>query len=443
MTDMPARVAPTQVSRRDVLRMAGLTGLGLGLAGCAGFGGGDDEPADGAVQLNMVWWGDAKRAEKTQAALNVFQQKNSGITVKIEYQDSGPYKDKLATRFAAGDPPDVMAMRMDSLREYADRGALLDLGQHSGAVDLSGLSDGARTLAAVGDKTYGVPAGLNAIGFVVNKTLTEKFGVTIPDGNTWSWDDLAAFAREVTRASGKKVYGTHFDHATLANLIVFTRQHGEDFYTADGALGASEATVAAWFELGNTLRAGGAFPPAGFIEDVGSSAAQSYLAKGSIASQIIPTNNFLSYNEAAGGNLALLRMPGETQGKRRGQSVDCPHLWSIASASKHQNEALKLLNFLVNDIEASKATGTTRGVPPSSKIAEELKPSLTPEDQLATEYLAGLQQETLPRSFTYPPGSSKIASSLESLASEVEFKRQTPQQAAKAFLDAGRKALGK
>ncbi|WP_346262209.1 extracellular solute-binding protein [Plantactinospora sp. ZYX-F-223] len=433
-----------QVSRRDLMRMAGLTGLGLGLAACGrGFGGGDDEPEGGAVQLNMVWWGDVQRAEKTQAALNVFQSKNPGVTVKIEYQDSGPYKDKLATRFAAGDPPDVMAMRMDSLREYADRGALLDLGQHASAVDLSGLSESARTLATVGDKTYGVPAGLNAIGFVVNKTLTDKYGVTIPDGNTWSWDDLSTFAQAITKASGKKVYGTHFDHATLANLIMFTRQQGEDFYTADGALGASEATVAAWFDLGNQLRAVGGFPPAGFIEDVGSSAAQSYLAKRSIASQIIPTNNFLSYNEAAGGELVLLRMPGETQGKRRGQSVDCPHLWSIAAASKHKDEALKLLNFLVNDIEASKATGTTRGVPPNSKIAEELKPTLKPEDRVATEYLAGLQKESLPRSYTYPPGSSKIQSSLESLATEVEFKRQTPQQAAKAFIDAGRKALGK
>ncbi|MEH1127445.1 ABC transporter substrate-binding protein [Micromonospora sp. CPCC 206061] len=425
--------------------MAGLAGLaGLGLSACGrGFGGGDDEPEGGAVQLNMVWWGDAKRAEKTQAALTAFQAKNPGITVKTEYQDSGPYKDKLATRFAAGDPPDIMAMRMDSLREYADRGALLDLGQHGGAVDLGGLSDSARTLAEVGDKTYGVPAGLNAIGFVVNKTLTDKFGVTIPDGNTWSWADLAAFAKQVTQASGKKVYGTAFEPATLANIIVFTRQRGEDFYNAEGGLGISEATVVAWFEMINNMRAAGGFPPPGFIENVGASAEQSYLAKGAIASQIIPTNNFLSYNAAAGGNLELLRIPGETQGARRGQSVDCPHLWSIASASKHRDEALKLLNFLVNDVEASKATGTTRGVPPNSTVAEEIKPGLQEDDQLATEYLAGLQKESLPRSYTYPPGSSKIASSLATIATEVEFKRQTPQQAAKAFLDAGRKALGK
>jgi multiple sugar transport system substrate-binding protein len=137
-------------------------------------------------------------------------------------------------------------------------------------------------------------------------------------------------------------------------------------------------------------------------------------------------------------------MPGETAaGGRRGQSIDTPAPWSIASASKHPAEALKLLNFLINDPDASKATGTTRGVPANPKVAEEIKSTLSTDDQVATDYIAGLQKEQLPRSYTYPPGSSKIASSLEAIAAEVEFKRQTPQQGAAALLDAGKKALGK
>ncbi|MET7330291.1 extracellular solute-binding protein [Nonomuraea sp. NPDC005650] len=423
------------------MKLAGLSGLGLGLAACGrGFGGGGS--GGGGVQLNMVWWGDASRAQKTQAALDVFKKKNPGVTVKTEYQDSGPYKDKLATRFAAGDPPDLMMMRMDSLREYADRGALLDLNQHADAVDLSGLGESARALAVVGDKSFGVPSGLNSIGFVVNRTLTEKYGVKIPDGDTWSWQDLAAFAREISKASGKKVYGTGFEAYTLANLIVFTRQRGEDFYTPDGKLGVSEATLVAWFEMFQAMRADGGFPPAGFFEKVGGSPQQSYLAKGAIASQIIPTNNFLGYNAAAGGNLVLLRMPGETTEKRRGQSIDTPALWSVAARSKHPAETLKLLNFLINDPDASRATGTTRGVPANAKVAAEVRPSLPADDQVATDYLIGLQKEQLPRAYTYPPGSSSIATSMESIATEVEFKRQTPQQGAAALLDAGRKALG-
>ncbi|MGN9841000.1 ABC transporter substrate-binding protein [Nonomuraea sp. H19] len=443
MTDRPARATRMALSRRNLVKLAGLSGLSAGLAACGrGFGGGGDASGGGGVQLNMVWWGDANRAKLTQAALDIFKKKNPGITVKTEYQDSGPYKDKLATRFAAGNPPDLMMMRMDSLREYADRGALLNLKDHAGAVDTSGLSESAISLATVGDKIYGIPSGLNTIGFVVNKTLTDKYGVAIPDGATWSWEDLSAFAKKITEASGKKVYGTHFSTYTLANVIAFVRQNGEDFYTADGQLGASEATLTAWFDMFEKMRATGAVPPAGFIDpNTGSSADQSYLAKGSIAAQIIPTNNLAAYNTAAGGNLVLLRLPGETTSKRRGQSIDTPALWSVAAQSKHPAEALKLLQFLINDPEASKAMGTTRGVPANGKIAEEIKPSLSKDDQLATDFLVGLQKETLPRSYAYPPGSSAIQTALQSISTEVEFKRMTPQEGAKKVIEEGRKAL--
>jgi multiple sugar transport system substrate-binding protein len=423
-----------------------LSGLGLaavpGLAACGrGFGGsGDDDSGDG-VTLNMVWWGDATRAEKTQAALDLFTEQNEGVTIKVEYQDSGPYQDKLATRFAAGDPPDLMAMRMDSLREYADRDALLDLNEHEGDIDLSGLSENAATLAEVDGRVFGVPAGLNTIGFVIRKDLADQYGVAIPDGMTWSWEDLATFAQAVSDASGREVYGTGFEAQTLANLLVFTRQRGEDFFTEDGRLGVTEATVEAWFAMIDGMRQSGAFPPAGFFEEIGGGPDQSYIAQGKLASQIIPTNNFLGYNEACDGNLVLLRVPGETQGVRRGQSIDCPHLWSIASASEHPAEAIKLLDFLTNDPEASLATGTTRGVPANSSVAEEIKPDLAPDDQLATDYLIALQGEDLPRSFTYPPGGSAIADHLDVIAVEVEFGRQTPAEGAAQFIAEAKAAI--
>ena len=64
-----------------------------------------------------------------------------------------------------------------------------------------------------------------------------------------------------------------------------------EVYTADGKLGASAATFETWFQRGNALRASGGYPPPGFIEDVGSTAERSYVAKGTVASQIIATNN--------------------------------------------------------------------------------------------------------------------------------------------------------
>ncbi|HEX2144115.1 MAG TPA: extracellular solute-binding protein [Glycomyces sp.] len=442
MTSEQTPASPSDLNRRNLMKLSGL-GLAAvpGLAACGrGFGGGGDDSGDG-VTLNMVWWGDAVRAEKTQAALDLFMEANPGVNIEVEYQDSGPYQDKLATRFAAGDPPDLMAMRMDSLREYADRGALLDLNEHADAIDLSGLGESAATLAEVDGSVYGVPAGLNTIGFVIRKDFADQYGVAVPDGNTWSWDDLATFAKAISDASGGEVYGTGFDAQTLANLLVWTRQQGEDFFTEAGELGVTAATVEAWFSMIGGLRESGGYPPAGFFEEIGGGPDQSYVAQGKLASQIIPTNNFLGYNAACGGNLALLRIPGETQAVRRGQSIDCPHLWSVASQSKHPEEAIKLLDFLTNDPEASLATGTTRGVPANAAVAEEVKASLEPDDQLATDYLIALQGEDLPRSFTYPPGGSAIADFLDAVAVEVEFGRTTPAAGAAAFIEDAKAAI--
>ncbi|SDT80111.1 ABC transporter substrate-binding protein [Actinoplanes derwentensis] len=429
------------VPRRQALKLAGLAGLAATLPACGrGFGGKGGD--DGKTEINMVWWGDAQRAELTQKSLDLFQSANPGVRVRTEYQDSSPYKDKLAARFAAGDPPDLLAMRFDSLREYADRGSLLDLTAQSGALDLTGLTPQAAALGQVGPQSFGVPSGLNTIGFVVDKALTDKYGVAIPDGDTWSWEQFGDFAAQISKASDNKVYGSNFEPWTVANLLVFARQRGEDFFTADGKLGATAATVTAWFQLTLDLRARGAFPPAGFIDqNNGASPAQSYLAKKSIASQIIPTNNLLGYNQTCGGTLELLRIPGESGAPRRGQSIDTPALWSIAAVSKHPKETLALLNFLINDAEAAKVAGTTRGVPPNRAIAEQIAPALEADNKRSADFLARLQNEKLPPSYPYPLGASKLTNILKTLSTEVEFGRTTAKQAGDQFVTEARKAI--
>ncbi|GLY07789.1 MULTISPECIES: extracellular solute-binding protein [Actinoplanes] len=432
---------PSGLRRRHVLRLGALAGAAAGLSGCGrGFGGRSDD--DGRTALTMAWWGDAQRAGFTQQALDAFQAANPGLRVRTEYQDSSPYKDKLAARVAAGDAPDLMAMRFDSLREYADRGTLLDLAPHTADLDLSGLTPQATALGQAGDKIFGIPSGLNTIGFVVDKTLTDEYGVPVPDGDTWSWEQFGTFAAAVTKASGGKVYGANFELWTTANLLVFARQHGDDFFSPQGDLDVRAATVVAWFQLAEDLRARGAIPPAGFIDqNNGASPAQSYLAKKSIASQIIPTNNLLGYNQACGGNLQLLRIPGETHGARRGQSIDTPALWSIAAGSRHPQETLKLLNFLTNQAEPAKLCAATRGVPPNRVIAAQIAPTLEADNRRSSDFLAKLQDETLPPSYPYPVGASKLTNILKSISTEVEFTRTTPAEAGQQFLAQARKAL--
>ena len=78
---------PPVMSRRSfgIAAALGLSTVGLGLAGCGG-----GSSSGGPVEIDFVWWGDANRAKGTQAAIETFQRKNPGITVKTDYQDSRP-----------------------------------------------------------------------------------------------------------------------------------------------------------------------------------------------------------------------------------------------------------------------------------------------------------------------------------------------------------------
>ena len=428
------------VSRRAMLGL-GLGVAAAGVAGCSRFGGGSTS-ADGSTTVNMIWWGDADRAKSTEAMLDVFKKKNSGITIKTEYQDSGPYKDKMATRFASGDVPDLCNQRRDSIREYADRSALLDLNQHLDVLNTKDIPDSVRKIGQVGDNMYGVPAGLNAVGFVINKELADKYGVEIPDGDSWSWDDLWTFSRKITKASNKKVYGTDVDFATIQNLVVYVRQTGEELYNEDGTFGASEKTLTDWFSMSVSERKTGGLSPAGFLDASGSSADQDGLTKKVLASQIIPTNNLAAEADSVGTELQLNRMPGETQGTRRGMSIDTSMYWSIAAKSEHVDDALKLLDFIVNDVDGNKAVGPTRGAPMSSTVADAIYPSLGAEDKASVDYIKGLSEETLPESRPDPVGGSAVQDACTSIATEVMYGRTKPADAAKQLIKKANEALG-
>ena len=434
------KTASTPIPRRLVLGAAAVA-AGLALSACGG-GGASTSGSGGNVELNFVFWGDANRAKMTEAALRIFEKKNPGITVKTEYQDSAPYADKLATRFAGGNPPDVLAMANRSLLEYAQRGTLADLKSFP-ELNLDKVPETTLSRGEVDGKLYGLATGVTTIGVVVNKTITDQAGVTIPDDKTWSWEDYAKFATEVTQKTGGKVYGAGYDVATETGPIILARQRGEDFYTKDNKLGVSEKTIEDWFQYSVDLRKAGGYPPAGFFEQIGGSPAQSYLAKGTVASQIIPINNFRGYNEAVEGEVVLLRMPGETTGERRGYSADPTMLWSIAAKSKHPKEAAKLVDFLTNDAEGAAEVLTQRGVPINPEVADAITPKLSADDKTFVELMAAIQEDDLPPAYVYPKGASVVADTLKQLTTEVEFGRISPADAAKTFMEKGNAAINK
>ena len=72
------------------------------------------------------------RHKTTQKVIDAYQKDHPNVTINGEFGEWSGYWDKLATTVAANDAPDIIQMDEKYLREYADRGALLDLKKAEG-----------------------------------------------------------------------------------------------------------------------------------------------------------------------------------------------------------------------------------------------------------------------------------------------------------------------
>jgi multiple sugar transport system substrate-binding protein len=108
------------------------------LTACGGSGGDDGGP----VELRYSWWGNADRAELMQQAIAIFETEHPDIKIVPNFSDFAEYWQKLNTESAGGGTPDVLQMDFSYLREYGDRGLLLNLDEAENPVPVNDLLPG-------------------------------------------------------------------------------------------------------------------------------------------------------------------------------------------------------------------------------------------------------------------------------------------------------------
>lgn len=190
------------LDRRSFMITTGLATAGL--AALSGCGRGSAAPETGrSVRLGFSWWGNDLRRKTFQQVIDDYQAQHPDVGIVGESSDFDPYWDRLATRLAAGDEPDVISMDYAYFREYAERGALLDLSAHGAEIDQfpASLLDTGR----VDGTLLGLAHGLSAMALLINPVIFDAAGVEVPDDKAgWSWDDLFALSREL-KQRGKRL----------------------------------------------------------------------------------------------------------------------------------------------------------------------------------------------------------------------------------------------
>ncbi len=193
----------------------------------------NDEPSQREVTLTYqgVW----EDISVLQPIFDDFQRENPNITIKYEKIDIkilGDYVDRLKTRTAEGNAPDIMRFHSSWLVQIQD---ILSPFPEDVVVD-TGLEDDyfkvvGRDLKRNG-AYYGIPLSIDTLALYVNTDLLNNVGGQPPT----TWNDLESLSRELTTIEGGGIVksgiamGTYDNIAHASDLIaLLLLQNGANF----------------------------------------------------------------------------------------------------------------------------------------------------------------------------------------------------------------------
>lgn len=427
---------PTALPRRRLRALAAVAVASVLLAASACGGSSSGGSANGEVTLRFTWWGSDTRHKLTQQAIDAYQKDHPNIKIKGEFGEWSGYWDKLATTVAANDAPDVIQMDEKYLREYADRGALLDLKKADG-LDTSKFEPSTLAAGEFNGGLYGLNAGINAYTIVANPAVFKAAGVPLPDDTKWTWDEYSKIAQEITQKSGGKAFGTGAYGSNEASLNMWARQHGQSLFTQDGKLGITpEGTAEFWTNL-LKMQEARATPSAEFTsQEMSAPLDQSGMATGKLAMSYAWSNQLNALSKASGQQLKLLRLPSVAgKASENGAFYKGSMFWSISSRTKHRKEAAEFVSYLANSPEAGGILLAERGVPPNTEIRKAVASKLQPADAASQAFIQTIAKELGEPSPPPPVGGGQVEKIIQRYTTEVLFGRLKPDQAAKQFID--------
>ncbi|KAA0111629.1 ABC transporter substrate-binding protein [Mycolicibacterium sp. P9-22] len=231
---------------RNRLLVALAAVLALVLAACGG-GGSDD--SGGKTEV-VVWHGYADaQGDNFTALIDRYNKEHPDVNVTQLVTNSDLVLQKILTAVRGGTPPDVAYMFGSWSPNIAEISEVVDMKEHVSQPgwDWEDFYPAERAAATVGDKVIGVPALVDNLAIVYNRTLFAEAGVEPPTPQ-WTWDDFRSAAAKLTDpANGRYGFSIPADASedTVWHYLPMLWEAGGDILNSDNtkAVFNSEAGV--------------------------------------------------------------------------------------------------------------------------------------------------------------------------------------------------------
>ena len=431
------------ISRRDLLRMGGVSAAGLmlfGLSACrngaeevVAANGGESVAGEGA-RLRFSWWGPDDRAALYEEAVELFESRHDGVEILTEFADFGAFQDRLTTQAAAGDAPDVFWIPTFQVATFARRGRLLDLESFdSDVLDLSAFDDATLNDGRIDGDLVQLVHGYQDPAVFANDRVLDELGVTLPDSSNWRWEDVSAIAQEITDATDDGFWGSDDASSAEQQFIHWVRSAGGEFFDDDGAIGFDREVMVEWFRYWDDMRRSGACVPADIQYEDRPFFEGAPMIRGRAALHWRNSNHLPILQDLIEDEISIHLMPSHADAAPDHRFLQ-PNSVAINAETPHPEMAARLVNVFLNDPEIIDIVKLTIGAPPNPALRDRLKPDLSdPEVRFLEHIEAAMSFDRRPRP-PQPPGASDVIGNLVRTAEEIAFDRETIDEGVDRFL---------
>ncbi|MFI6932752.1 ABC transporter substrate-binding protein [Streptomyces sp. NPDC050287] len=397
------------------------------LAGCGGSG---ESVGGGKAVLRYTWWGNPDRAERTEQAVALFEKRHPNVQVQTSFSGYDAYKQKLAVQATGGDAPDVMQLDYRQIDQYASGGVLLDLAKQKAVLHTAEIDPGLLATGRVDGTQYAIPQGRGTETVVYDVKTWKASGVPLPRQG-WTWSDWAGAVRELAKKTGKP--GATDPGQSEDAFEVWLRGRGKALYTKDGGLGFTADDLTQWWTFADKLRREGAVSPAEQTTQLDGSVENTPLGRGKAVSDFnwdAPASGYLALIP---DGVALAPMPSGEDGTP-GQYFKPSMFLGVSAHTGHPKESAELVDFLLNDQDAAKILGATRGIPVNETIRERTASQLKDFDKTVADFQSSLEGTLKDPPQAPPSGDNALQTTFQRDYDQVSYERMSPREAAENYV---------
>lgn len=310
------------------------------LAGCSS---GSGNNSSGTTTITYEYFNNQPAAiAQTKTLVADFEKANPNIKVTLQVAPADSLQQKLQTQYAGGVAPDVIQNDApgDTLQFAA---YLADLGTLLPQSVVNDIPPSVKEGLMQGGQLLAVPTEQQSYVVYANKDLLEKAGVTIPTGDTMTWDTFEAIAKQATTGGVEGlVWGLK---SPQSNFASFGLGFGAKFFTSSDESKAKAQIGAPELAVPQRVKA---MIDAGYIDKTGvtqsSSDAMPTFYGGKAAMTVAGSYQIANIATDAPKGFDWIVLP-TLKGTEGSQQMSAPITLAVTKSSKHLEAAGKFVTF--------------------------------------------------------------------------------------------------